>query len=340
MRSKLLVLLFCQFCLATSSTVSADEYHIGQGMPMGDFLLSGYANLVAESPHGGVTSASLDDLSLFVSGNVNRWINPFTEAEFASLTLARQGGGKRSHGQLFLERFFNDAHLSDSDTLRIGKMLSPVGDWNLVHAAPLVPTITRPLTSFMGFSEYANGWSWLHENLLGEGLDWQLYWQPNREWHERPASIIHRHYSDVWGAHVNRSLGFMDKAGASFQQGQLVETAETYRLYGANLRKSFGNLMLESEATTSTWSGIAPRAHDHEAGIYTLADYSFTPRWHGILEWEYFQDHQWLQSSRNTLAGIAYKPEPALVWKLEVVHQMGGAQDIPSGLLASFSALF
>lgn len=340
MRHKLFVLLFCQFGLAASPTVSADEYHLGQGMPMGDFLLSGYANLVAESPSGGIASASLDDLSLFVSGNVNRWINPFSEVEFASRTLAQQGDRPRSNGHLILERFYNDARLSDADTLRIGKMLSPVGDWNLVHAAPLVPTITRPLTTFMGFSEYTNGWSWLHENPLGNGPDWQFYWQPNREWHERPASIIHRHYSDVWGAHVNWPLGFLDKAGASFQQGQLVETGEIYRVYGANLRKSFGNLMLESEATTSTWSGTAPRAHDHEAGIYALADYAFTSRWHGIMEWEYFQNHQLVQASRNTLVGVAYKPEPALVWKLEAVHQMGVSQDIPSGLLASFSTLF
>ena len=340
MRHKLLVLLLFQFGLAASTAGHAEEYHLGQGLPVGDFLLSGYANLVADAPRGGIATGSIDDFSLFVSGRVNRWLNPFIETEISSLTLAQQGGGPRSNGNFILERFYNDARISDSDTLRVGKMLAPVGDWNLVHAAPLVPTITRPLTTFQGFSEYANGVSWLHENPMGEGPDWQLYWQPGNEWHERPASITRHHFRDVWGAHVNWPLGFADKVGASFQRGQLVETGETYHISGVNLRKSFSKLLLETEATTSTWSGAVPRAHDRESGAYVLTDYAFSPRWHGILEWEHYQDHLVAQPSRNTLVGVAYKPEPTLVWKLEYVNQMGVSPDIPTGWFASFSTLF
>ena len=325
--------------MAAISSCHAEEYRLGQGLAFGDFLLSGYANLVADAPQGDKASVSVDDFSLFVSGSVHRWVNPFMEAEISSLTLA-QDGGPRSNGHVILERLYDDAHISDADTLRIGKMLAPVGDWNLVHAAPLVPIITRPLTTYSGFSEYPNGLSWLHENPLGVGPDWQLYWQPNNEWHKRPSSVTHRHYSDVLGAHVNWSLGMVDKVGASFQQGRLVETGETYRVYGINLRKSFDKLMLESEATTSTWAGAVPRAHDRESGLYVLADYGFTPSWHGLVEWEQFQGHQVALPSRNTLAGFAYKPEPALSWKLEYVHQMGVSQDIPSGWLASISTLF
>ena len=46
------------------------------------------------------------------------------------------------HGDAVLEalteRYYNDAYLSDDLTLRFGKMLAPVGAWNLFHAAPLV----------------------------------------------------------------------------------------------------------------------------------------------------------------------------------------------------------
>lgn len=340
MRQKLFAVLLFQFGLAASPAAHAEEYHLGQGLPIGDFLLSGYANLVAEAPNGGIAKGSIDDFSLFVSGRVNRWINPFLETELASLTLEQQGDGRRSNGHFILERLYNDARISESDTLRIGKMLAPVGDWNLVHAAPLVPTVTRPLTTFHGFSEYTNGVSWLHENDLGEGPDWQLYWQPGVEWHERPSTIIHRHYREVWGAHVNWPLGFADKAGISFQHGQMVETGETFNVYGANLRKTFGKWMLESEATSSSWSGAAPRVRDRESGAYLLADYALTSRWHGIAEWEFFQDHLVQQVSRNTLAGIAYRPEPAIAWKLEYVHQMGVSSYISSGWFASFSTLF
>ena len=328
------------FACAASPLGHTEEYHLGQGLPIDNFLLSGYANLVAEAPSGNAASASVDDLSLFVSGQVNRWINPFIETEISSLTVAQQGGITGSNGSFILERFFNDARLSDTNTLRIGKMLSPVGNWNLIHAAPLVPTITRPLTTFLGYNAYISGISWLHENVLDGGLSWQLYWQPDRELGERPNSISSRHYNNTSGAHVNWSPNLSDMIGASFQQGQLIETGESYSVYGANLRNSFEQLTLESEATTSTWSGNVPRAHDNETGVYALADYAFTPIWHGLMEWERFQNHLVAQPSRNTLFGFAYKPDSSLVWKLEYVNQMGVSTDIPTGWLASFSVLF
>lgn len=341
MRNKLLVLLLFFFGLAGQSACYGEDYHFGQGMLLGDdFFLSGYGNFVFEAPKDAPYAASVDDLSLFVSGRVNQWVNPFFEIEVSGATLWQQGNGSRSNGYLVPERLYNDARLTESDTLRVGKILSPVGDWNLVHAAPLVPTATRPLTTYRGFSEYASGVSWVHENSQGDGPGWQLYWQPGSEWFHRPDAIAPRHYADVWGGHVNWPMGLVDKIGLSYQHGQLTATGGDYSLVGINARKTFGKLMLESEAATSRRSGNTVRAHNSEWGVYGLADYAFTPRWHGLFEWEHYQDHQVDQHSRNALFGIAYKPEPSVVWKLEYVHQYGVSHSIPTGWNASFAVLF
>lgn len=340
MRNKLLVLLSVFPGLVIYSTSHADEYRFDQGVLQGEsFYLSGYGNLVLDAPKGAPASASIDDLSLFVNGRVSQWVNPFFEIEVSGYTVWQQGSEPRSNGYLIPERLYNDARLTESDTLRVGKMLSPVGDWNLVHAAPLVPTSTRPLTTYRGFSEYASGVSWLHENPQGNGPDWQFYWQPGNEWFRRPDAIAARHYYNVFGVHVNWPMGLVDKAGLSFQHGQLTATGGNYTLLGFNARKTFGKLMLESEAATSQRSGTAI-AHSTEWGIYGLADYAFSSRWHGLLEWENYQDHQVDRHSRNVLLGVAYKPEASVVWKLEYVHQYGISRDIPSGVKTSFSVLF
>lgn len=341
MRNKLLASLLFLSGLTIHSMCHADEYHLGQGVILGEnFFLSGYGNLVLDAPKDSPSSVSIDDLSLFVNGRVNQWVNPFVEIEVSGATLLQQGNEPRSNGYLIPERLYNDAHLTESDTVRIGKMLSPVGDWNLIHAAPLVPTATRPLTTYRGFSEYASGASWLHENPQGDGPDWQLYWQPGSEWSHRPDAIAPRHYQNVWGAHVNWPMGLVDKVGLSFQRGQLTATGGYYSLVGINARKTFGRLMLESEAISSQRSGNTSLAHGSEWGVYGLADYAFTARWHGLFEWEHYQDHLVDQHSRNTLLGVAYKPEPSLVWKLEYVHQYGVSRDIPTGWKASFAVLF
>ena len=121
-----------------------------------------------------------------------------------------------------------------------------------------------------------------------------------------------------------------------------------FTLYGANANKSFGKLRLESEAITAHFSGAvlpgaAPRIHDHESGIFVLADYSITPQWHGIMEWEHYQDHTVNTPSRNTLIAVAYRPSAPVVWKLEYIYQAGESASISpisTGWKAAFSLLF
>jgi hypothetical protein len=346
MRHKLLPLVLFQLGLMFSPASHAEDYELGQGWHTGDYFLSGYANIEVIDRFDAPTRLDLDDLSLFAGGRVNQWVNPFLEAELSKYTLIQQGGGS-TPGDFVVERFYNDSIFSEHDTLRVGKILTPLGEWNLVHAAPLILIITRPYTTARGFDAYASGVSWLHDPENGVTPNWQLYWQPDTEWFKRPANQAPRSFVNVYGGHVNMPLGLLDKIGASFQHGQLIETGETFTLYGINANKTFGKLKLESEAITANFSGtVLPgttRYHDNEPGIFGLADYAIAPKWHGILEAEYYQDHTVNDSSRTTLIAVAYKPSVPMVWKLEYIHQAGvpaSFAPITTGLKASFSTLF
>jgi hypothetical protein len=99
----------------------------------------GLCQTEASSPNRAPTAVELDDLSLFVSGKFNRWLNPFLEAEAYSIPLWEEGKGARfNSAQLIIERLYNDIHVTENDTLRAGKFLAPINHWNIVHAAPLV----------------------------------------------------------------------------------------------------------------------------------------------------------------------------------------------------------
>ncbi|MGC2047684.1 MAG: hypothetical protein WA635_03620 [Gallionella sp.] len=347
MRHTLLTFALLQLWLMFSPACQAEGYELGQGLPVGNFLLSGYVNIELVDRFDAPTKLDLDDLSLFASGRINKWVNPFLEAELSKYTLIQQGGGSGG-GEFVIERIYNDSIVSEHGTLRVGQMLTPLGYWNLVHAAPLIPIITRPFTTARGFEAYASGVSWLHDPMNNASPNWQLYWQPDTEWFKRPASLAPRSFHNVYGGQINMPLGLLDKIGASFQHGQLIETGETFTLYGINANKTFGKLQLESEAITANFSGTVlpgatPRVHDNESGIFGLADYAITPKWHGILEGEYYQDHTVSESSRNTLVAAAYKPSVPVVWKLEYIHQAGVTASfatISTGWKASFSTLF
>ena len=141
MRPAILSLALIVLGLIFSPASQAGEYELGQGWQSGHYHLSGYANIEVINRFGIPSRLDLDDLSLFAAGRINQWINPFTEVELSKHTLIRQGGGA-THGDFIVERFYNDLLFSEHDTLRIGKILTPLGDWNLVHAAPLIPIIT------------------------------------------------------------------------------------------------------------------------------------------------------------------------------------------------------
>lgn len=348
MRHTLFPLVLFQIGLMLFSAVcQAEGYEVGQGWHTGNYYLSGYTNIEVVDRFGVPARLDLDDLSLFAGGRSSQWINPFMEMELSKHTLIRQGGG-RVGGDVIVERFYNDAILSEHDSLRVGKILTPLGNWNLVHAAPLIPIITRPYTTARGFASYLSGVNWAHDPEDGVTPDLQLYWQPDNEWFKRPVTQTMRNFHNVSGGHISLPLGLVDKVGISFQHGQLIETGEKFTLYGLNANKSFGHLKLEGEAITARFSGMVlpgatPRIHESEAGIFGLADYSFTSQWHGILEGEYYQDHTVDMASRSTLLAVAYKPSSVMVWKLEYIHQAGMSASIApitSGLKAAFSLLF
>ena len=351
MRNTLFALLQIGFLLSpavnANDLVTALPYEFGQGLHFGNYYLSGYTSLEFEDQFKEPAKLSLDDLSFFIGGRVGRWFNPFTEIELAHQTLVKQGGNP-GHGNVVVERFYDDALLSDSSTLRMGKILTPLGDWNTVFAPPLVPTITRPDTTALGFDTNESGVDWIYDIQDSDSADIQVYWQPESEWFKRPYRETPRNFYNVSGAHINKPFSLIDKIGASIQHGQLIETGEMYTVYGFNIIKTFGNLMLESEGITSTFSGptlpgSGPRLHNHESGIFGLADYAFAQKWHGILEWERYQDHFVEQPSRNVLLGVDFKPNSYMIWKLEYVHQYGvptSFSPILSGVKCSFSTLF
>src|SRR3990172_5855291 len=199
MRHTLLPLVLFQLGSMFSPICQAEGYELGQGWHAGNFYFSGYTNIEVVDSFDTPAKLDLDDLSLFAGGRISQWLNPFMEVELSKYTLIQQGGGSVNghnghNGHGMVERFYNDATVSEHDTLRVGKMLAPLGDWNLVHAAPLIPIITRPYTTAQGFGAYMSGVSWMHDPESGVAPDLQLYWQPDNEWFKRPVSHTPRNF--------------------------------------------------------------------------------------------------------------------------------------------------
>jgi hypothetical protein len=333
--------LFLAAPMATSAW--AGDYHLGEGYSVGKVNIAGYVNLVAEHPAGGKTELVGDDISLFIGARFNKYVNPFFEAELSNATIWRQHSSlfANSHPEFVLERLYNDSHLSDNLSLRAGKMLTPVGEWNGIHAAPLVATTTRPMTTRRSFPEYTSGLALNYTPTNGALPEIQAYWQPGLEWAPRPRTLAARDYRNIAGLHLNWSSELTDKIGLSLQHGDVANFNESQALLGLNARKTVGPFQLETEATITQISGQnRARLRDREWGAYVLGSYALDERWSLLARYEHFSDRNAAQGSRNALLGLSWRSNPAVVWKLEYVKQSGARLDISTGLVGSISVLF
>ncbi|MBB6251209.1 hypothetical protein [Nitrospirillum iridis] len=327
--------------LAAPAQAGIDDYQLGQGLELGPINLAGYSSVTAALPDQGHKSLAIDDLSLFISGHVTSLVNPFVEAELTGLDLTRWGGDGDRHrdGYVVLERVYNDIYLPDGFTLRAGKMLAPVGEWNQIHAAPLVLSTVRPAVTYRNFSEYATGLSVLYADPAAALPDIQVYWQPAEELSARPDSIVDNRYRLVQGAHVSVPLALLDKVGLSFQRSVDDQGTEQH-LYGLDGHYTVDRLTLQGEWTYSTLSGPGTRTRSREWGGFLSPSYALDDQWSVYGWYEIYSGRLQDAAAQDLLGGVAYRPHPAMVFKLEYVQNVGGRPVNPTGLFASWSVLF
>lgn len=348
-----LSVLLCMAAVTLTSPAHADDYHLGEGYNLGSLNISGYSNLIAEVPNQGRSALNLDDLSVFLSGRFNRWVNPFVEFELSNAPLFTENGGLFEMGlpRMVLERAYNDFLLTPAWTFRAGKMLSPVGEWNQIHAAPLVWTTTRPLTTYYNFSEFASGASLLYNDPEGFLPDVQVYYQPADDLLRKPRSSKQVQYRNVGGLNVAFTNDLRKRLGFSMQYAENSDTGEPQWLAGMDGRISFGALTLETQWThnwigrpddSSPWLAkpSLQRAHRNEWGGYVQAIYGLDEHWNLVARGETFHSHDANSSSDHLLLGIVYRPVPAISWKVEYLETGGAQLDLSRGLYASMAVLF
>src|SRR5882672_5804059 len=155
------------------------EYHLGQGLQLGNSGLTrgGYGSVRVEDLHRHPPQLTLSALSLFVSWDTGTRVHFFSEVKLEDVAVTRgeRAFDDRDHG-IELERLYADVYLAEAATVRLGKFLTPIGRWNLIHADPLVWTTSRPLITSQPFATNTTG-GMLYGSLFpfGRDLDYSVY---------------------------------------------------------------------------------------------------------------------------------------------------------------------
>ena len=141
------------------------------------------------------------------------------------------------------------------------------------------------------------------------------------------ASVADYTLSDLQSAQIGSS--FTHIALSNLQSSR-------YYLVGLNLAWSYKKFELSSEFVyrTSDHAAIASTLQGFVQGVVPISQ-----RWFMVGRYEYFEQ-QLNKAGQVGLLGLAYRPLPPIVWKLE--YRRGEHNELlaPDGLSASFSILF
>ncbi len=306
-----------------------------------DINFSGYAKFLAKASNKAPTSIDLDDLSLFVSGKFNRWFNPFLEAEAYNMSIWKEGDGFQFNNlHLVIERLYNDMEITDSDTLRTGKFLASINHWNIVHAAPLVWTTNRPITSTYSLANYITGVQLRHDFNALSGHALEIYVQPVEDFNHKPASSHERQYKTVAGARwiFNEDLDYY--MGVSFQHAQVANSDEIRDSVSVDGNWQHKWFELESELLLTHVDTKEFRQHGNDWGGYVQMAVPLIKHFNLITRYEHFEYANKVEATNTELGGIVYRPVPSLSFKLEWQQTQGNQFNNQTGLYSSVAVLF
>jgi hypothetical protein len=316
------------------------SYKWGRGIsvPALDFNLGGYANVSYMHPENQPNYLKLDEISLLISWSPLQRLRFFAEVE-ADDWLSTQYPNSFANA-IRAERLYADLLATDTLTVRVGKFLTPLGRWNVIHAAPLIWTTTRPLvTDEQLFSHHLNGFMLTQRIQFSErNLDISVYADHSSQFDIFDNSTTG--FDDAFGGRVNLELSEPWQVGFSFINftNELHPKAERNNMVGMDfVWKKDGY-----EVTTEAIYRHANDSQGQEHGLYLQGIAPLAKQVFAIGRYEYLNGtHQFIRTDTHIgVTGLAWRPYVPLVFKAEYRFGSQNESVAPSGFFTSISMFF
>lgn len=321
------------------------SYRLGEGLRLGEspFYLGGYINAQYIDAEEKRETLSLENLSLFVFGDLGERSRFFAELEDEEIFEVDSHGVTETENEIRIERIYADYLHSDHLTLRAGKFFTPIGTWNEKHAPPLTWTVSRPIVTFATFPEDMTGIQLVGNfSLAEEDLDYSFFAQKNESINEKTGF---RRTHEAIGGRICWLGSPGLEIGVPLLYYEEYEIKDKIYLTGIDFSYKQSPFELRGEATYSDVN-IKSGGRAKEYGYYLQGVSGITERLSLVLRYDFFQAREGEKRHKALTTGLVYKPEPPLVFKIEYQTRSGslvytGEESIDDSerLLASFSVL-
>lgn len=297
------------------------------------FKLGGYSSAIISAPRKGSTEARVDNLSLMLSWENDGRLKFFGELELERPLAWNEDNRFNSKDMYFdLERLYVDYNVSEKINLRAGRFLTPAGRWNLLHAAPLVWTTTRPLATSQLFPTAINGLM-LHGSAPNETqtFEYTLFVEALKDQAQDNKETM---FKNVAGAHLklnNRfNLGF---TLTTFTEDTIK--SPDYRMLGVDFLTHVKDWELSGEG----FQRFTTSGNDGGSGAYLQSAAPLGKGWYWITRIESYH-HSNNISGERWVTGLTKQLAPTQLLKMEYIGGSDNLPDATRGFMGSFAVLF
>lgn len=324
--------LFAIFALSLTLPALAEESPTTNSF-WDDFTLGGYSSASVTAHNHGETEAAIDEISFIVGWNNNGRVSFFSELELEEpLSWNDEKQFTHDGSYLDLERFYFDFNLSEKANIRAGRFLTPAGRWNVLHAAPLVWTTSRPLATSRLFPISTNGVMLFGAVPLNQlGMEYSVFAETLKDQHQDGDEVL---FKDTFGARID--LNSQLKTGIVLMHfKERMAGSPAFNMIGLDFLTQIKGWELSGEGFQRFYTD----GKNGGSGAYVQTVAPLGNRWHAIARLETFQrpdegtDDKWL-------LGLAWKRTDSQILKLEIVGGDTEYDTSPKGFLASFAILF
>jgi len=315
------------------------SYQWGRGFswPAANLNLGGYFNASYQQPESLKNKTTLDELSLFITWSPHQRVRFFSEVEVDDW-LSTEGIDTLNNA-IRAERLYVDLLATESTTLRVGKFLTPVGRWNITHAAPLIWTTTRPLvTERRLFTSHASGLMLTQKfDISDHNLDVSVYVDDSTDLDVLDNQLG---FENAVGGRMTFDISEQLQIGASFidYKNKTVTHKTRNDLFGLDLLWKKDGYEIEMESIYRT----ADDNQGHERGLYIQGVVPLFEHFFAIGRYEYVSGtHRYIPTHTDIgVTGLAWRPFTPLVIKAEYLFGNQNQYVAPSGFFTSISMFF
>lgn len=321
------------FASVAIALLACNPAHAAEDVADDGFHLGGYLSVNFHKQPGGSSGVLLDELSLFVSWDGSERWRFFSELEIEEPLHWREGESISDDDFYFdIERIYADYVYSESATLRMGRFLTPIGRWNLIHAAPLVWTTQRPLATENLFPLNINGIMLQGARPMGNNvLEYAVYGELVHDMYEDDHEIP---YENPFGARLALS-GKVEVGLSLLDFHEEVPGNPHYRMLGLDFSAARNGWELMAEVFQRDRSGGGRAGSGgYVQGIAPLGAGWFAV---GRLERVHRPEDDTIE---RWLLGATWRVNENTLVKVDYTGGSDERPDAPKGMFASFAVMF